>query len=33
MEEKRMEIGELNRAGIDYADGLRRMSGNEALYQ
>ena len=27
-----MEIGELNRAGIDYEDGLRRMSGNEALY-
>ena len=27
-----MEIEVMNRAGIDYEDGLRRMSGNEALY-
>ncbi|MBC5649446.1 Hpt domain-containing protein [Christensenella tenuis] len=27
-----MEIETMNRAGIDYQDGLRRMSGNEALY-
>lgn len=28
-----MEIEVMNRAGIDYEDGLRRMSGNEALYR
>ena len=28
-----MEMETLNRAGINYKDGLRRMNGNEALYR